>query len=210
MSATYDKFFERIPIKLLRCISNGCSIGDKAYSQIMKSEPLLFQSGYMYGLRSRIHDKAIQMYLHDQLENETSLKVYSQHTGFGNRVLLVSGNSFGVTPCHIHEPGTLPQPARYKLKACENNPGENYDQFNLFMPPISEDFSYLHFFITVFFDGMKAVPTLVLPDNSFTTILGSRPIMSVIMTKEEVTYQERKLPKLISEVENENEKQDNA
>jgi hypothetical protein len=44
-----------------------------------------------------------------------------------------------------------------------------------------------------------------MPNNNFTEILDSRPIFSEFVSEEETTYQERIMPKLISEVEKEHE-----
>lgn len=205
MYGTYDRLFERVPGSVLNMISNGCKMGDAAYNQIAKSEPRLFSSKYIGTLRSRLHDKAIQMYLEDRLQNEKSIQVYSKHTGYGNYIANICCNDFGIIPCHVPEMGTLPAPAKYKCKACENNPTWNADQTSLFTPPIVDDYLYVQFFVTTYFNGMDTVATLVLPDRSFSSILGQRPIMSVIMTDEEVMYQERKIPKLISEVAEKNE-----
>ena len=61
--------------------------------------------------------------------------------------------------------------------------------------------------MTIFFDGMVTVPTVVLPDKTFSKILNSWPISAVVasdMPNEDQVYQERLLPKLLSEVQNEN------
>lgn len=205
MSKKYDWLFDRVPGSLLRMISNGCKMGDAAYMQIVKSEPRLFSSKYIGGLRSRIHDKAIQMYFEDKLQGEKAIQVSAKHTGFGNYVANICGKDFGIIPCHISEMGRLPAPAKYKYRACETNPDENVDQLNMFAPPIAEDYSYVQFFITIYFSGINTIATLVLPDRKFSTILDSRPVVSVVMTDEEIRYQERKMPKLISKVAEENE-----
>ena len=207
MSSIYDGFFARIPGKLLANISNSCTLGDKAFQQVMESDPNLLRSPYMYGLRSRIHDKAVQMYMHERIETSGLARVYCKDTGFGNRVAAICGDTFNLMPCHVSERGALPSPAKYKIKACENNPGQDYGQLNLFAPPYAENFSNISFFVTIFFDGMVTVPTVVLPDKTFSKILNSWPISAVVasdMPNEDQVYQERLLPKLLSEVQNEN------
>lgn len=207
MPSIYDGFFARIPGKLLADISRGCTLGDKAFQQVMESDPDLLGSPYMYGLRSRIHDKAVQMYMHERVETNGLARVYCKNTGFGNRVATICGENFSLMPCHVSERGVLPLPAKYKVKACENNPGEDYGQLNLFAPPYAEKFSNINFFVTVFFDGMVTIPTVVLPDKTFSKILNSWPIPAVVaseMPNVEQVYQERLLPKLLSEVQNEN------
>ncbi|KAF5059503.1 hypothetical protein DSECCO2_335320 [anaerobic digester metagenome] len=203
MSA-YTKFFERIPEQVLIAIGNGCNLGDKAFAQVMESDQALLRSQFMYGLRSRIHDKSIQMYLYDRLSGNKLVSVFCKNTGFGNRIVSIFGSGFSIASCHISERAVLPSPARYKLKDCENNPGKEFAQLNLFNPPYAKDYANVHFIITTFFDGMKTIPTLVLPDNSFSVILDSMPILAVTTT-EETAYQERKLPQIISEVEKLNE-----
>ena len=44
MSSIYDGFFARIPGKLLANISNSCTLGDKAFQQVMESDPNLLRS----------------------------------------------------------------------------------------------------------------------------------------------------------------------
>lgn len=210
MDRIYDSLFERVPGALLRTISNGCRMGDMAYEQITKSEPRLFYSKYIGGLRSRLHDKAIQLYLEERLKTEKMVQVFSKHTGFGNYVASISGKDFGIIPCHVSEMGGLPAPARYKYKACESNPDEDVAQTSLFTPPVADDYSYIQFFATTYFDGMNTIATLVLPNRSLSSILYQRPIMSFVMTDEEVQYQERKVPKLIAEVAEENEQKQGA
>lgn len=205
MYRQYDRLFERVPGAVLRTISNGCRMGDVAYEQIVKSEPRLFASQYIGGIRSKIHDKAIQLYVEDRLKNDKSIQVFSKHTGFGNYVASICGNDFGIIPCHVSEMGGLPAPAKYKYRACESNPDEDTTQMSLFMPPVADGYSYIQFFVTTFFDGMNTIATLVLPNRSLSMVLDQRPIMSVVMNDEEVQYQERKIPKLISEVAENNE-----
>lgn len=104
--------------------------------------------------------------------------------------------------------GTLPPVAKYKVKACENNPGKDYGQQNLFTPPYAEKYSNINFFVTVFFDGMVAEPTIVLPDKTFTTILRSWSLPTVVAaetSETERSYQERVMPRLLSEVKHERE-----
>lgn len=206
MSSIYDDFFARIPKKLLVDLSNGCTLGDKAYQQVIESDGSLLNSPYMYGLRSRIHDKAVQMYMHDRVENSGLARVYCKNTGFGNRVATICGDGYSLMPCHISERNTLPPSAKYKIKACENNPGNDYGQLNLFTPPCAESFSSVNFFVTTFFDGMVTEPSVILPDRDFSKILCSWSIPAVIATempKIEEVYQKRIMPKLLSEVQNE-------
>lgn len=208
MTSIFDEFFGRIPERVLASISNGCTLGDKAFRQVMESDPELLGSPYMYGLRSRIHDKAVQMYLHDRVAATGLAQVYSKNTGFGNRVATIFGDDFSIMPCHVSERGTLPPVAKYKVKACENNPGKDYGQQNLFTPPYAEKYSNINFFVTVFFDGMVAEPTIVLPDKTFTTILRSWSLPTVVAaetSETERSYQERVMPRLLSEVKHERE-----
>lgn len=198
----YDYLFNRIPAQLFTGIGNGCILGDKAYEQITNSDSNLFRSKYMYGLRSRIHDKAIQLYLSDRLGKITSIQLFGNNVGFGNRVLLISGDGFSINPCHVSAIGSLPTIAKYKLKASQSNPGDTDAQMNLFKPPISQDYKHVYFLIALYFDGMRTIPVMLIPNNDFTTILSSRPILSTVDSNdEEIAYQERAMPKLISEVE---------
>ena len=212
MDLVYNSFLDRIPKLLLVGISNGCTLGDKAFQQVMESDPELLNGQYMYGLRSRIHDKAIQMYLHDRIESCGVAQVYAKNTGFGNRVATIFGNDYSIMPCHISARGTLPPTAKYKVKACENNPGKDFGQQNLFSPPYAEKYTSINFFITVFFNGMMTEATIILPDKTFTTILCSWSLPTVIATEtseNEQLYQKRIMPKLLSEVQNEREVQRN-
>ena len=207
MSSYYEHLFRRIPNDVVKYIGYGCSMGDKAYAQMVESEPRLFNSRYIYGLRSRLHDKAIQMYLEDRMSKNSAVTVSCMNTGYGNRVLLISGNGYSINPCHIAKEDTLPYPAKYKRKAAANNPGESDSQLNLLVPPVAKDYYSIYFILTTFFDGSSTRARLIIPDNKFSCILDSMPIFSVIQSEEEVIYQERKLPKLISEVEKEDEHQ---
>lgn len=213
MSEMYDRFFNRIPTPLLGLISNGCRLGDAAYKQITKSDSRFFNSLYVHGLRPKLHDKAIQMYLEDRLQNKDAVHVFSKHTGFGNRVAVIYGNDFGIIPCHVSKMGKLPSLAKYKLNACESNPDNDITQTSLLMPPVAEDYTYIQFFLTFYFNGMNSIPTLVLPNRSISTILDYRPIISVVtdvdMDNEEIQRRERIIPKLISEVAKENEQNQN-
>jgi len=162
----------------------------------------------MNGIFSRIHDKAIHMYLQDRLVNINSIQLSAMNTGFGNHVLLISGKDFSINPCHITKMDALPYRAKYKLKAAMSNPDNHYDQLNIFTPPTAQDYLNVYFVITLFFNGATAVPYLALPNNNFTTILDRKPILSVVETEEESTYQERKTATLISEVKKEYEQRD--
>lgn len=204
MSLDYNLFFDRVPEELLRCIGNGCNMGDKAYAQLIDNDPKLFSSNYMRTLRSRIHDKAIQMYISERLSNIESIQLSEMNTGFGNRVLLISNKNFSINACHITKLGLLPFPAKYKLTASRNNPGDEYKQLNIFTHPSArsaKDYSNVYFIITTFFNGTTTIPNLVLPNNKFTNILDSKPIISIISSdeKEENVYQQRRIPKLIEE-----------
>lgn len=208
-SSFYGQFFDRIPDTIIRGIGNGCNIGDKAYNLISTSEPRLFGSKYTYGLRTRIHDKAIQLYLHDRLDGINSVQLYSKNTGFGNRILYISGKDFIMTPCHVTQMDELPYPAKYKLKSAAGNPGDDSSQLTLFAPPVVQQYLNVYFLISIYFEGMNTIPKIVLPNNSFTRILESKSVLSVITSEEENAYQERIIPRLIHEVEKEHE-QDNG
>ena len=142
MSTAYDSFFDRIPPRLLHIIVNGCTLGDRAFQQIIDSDPALLNSSYMKCLRTRIHDKALQKCLHDRIiaSGIPHITVYSQDTGFGNQVATVCGDDFSLIPCHILSRGIMPAAAKYKIKACENNPGDDYGQQSLFTPPYAEKY----------------------------------------------------------------------
>ncbi len=203
MNNIYDEFYNRIPDTLLADIGSACVLGDKAYSIITKSEPRFFRSEYSYGLCSRVHDKVLQFYLENRFENDSTIKVYPKRTGYGNSVVNITGTDFGIMACRIRKRETLPGPAKYKSKACEFNPGKDFDQVNLFAPPIADEYKNIEFFITLFFDGMNTVPNLILADNSFSVILDSRPIISVIAAEAESTHIERIVPQIIAEMEKE-------
>lgn len=200
-----NSFFDRIPDVLIKGIGNGCVFGDKAFSQIHQSEPRFFDSVYSYGLRSRIHDKAIQFYLDERLADNAFIQIDKKDVGFGNRVLFISGKDYLITPCHVSQLGVLPCPAKYKKNAATGNPGNELYQLSLFTPPVSKTFTNVYFVLSTYFDGNNTIPKLVMPNNNFTEILDSRPIFSEFMSEEETTYQERIMPKLISEVEKEHE-----
>ena len=142
LSTAYDSFFDRIPPRLLHIIVNGCTLGDRAFQQIIDSDPALLNSSYMKCLRTRIHDKALQKCLHDRIiaSGIPHITVYSQDTGFGNQVATVCGDDFSLIPCHILSRGIMPAAAKYKIKACENNPGDDYGQQSLFTPPYAEKY----------------------------------------------------------------------
>lgn len=213
MALIYDSFLSRIPQPLLACLSNGCTLGDKAFQQVMESDTKFLNGQYMQGLRSRIHDKAIQMYLHDRVESSGVAQVYAKNTGFGNRVATIFGDDYSIMPCHISTRGTLPVTAKYKVKACENNPGKDFGQQNLFAPPYAKNYTFINFFITIYFNGMMTEATIILPDKTFTTILHSWSLPTVMAAKtseSEQLYQKRIMPKLLSEVQNEREAQRNG
>ena len=86
MSTAYDSFFDRIPPRLLHIIVNGCTLGDRAFQQIIDSDPALLNSSYMKCLRTRIHDKALQKCLHDRIiaSGIPHITVYSQDICLGN------------------------------------------------------------------------------------------------------------------------------
>jgi hypothetical protein len=208
LSTAYDSFFDRIPPRLLHIIVNGCTLGDRAFQQIIDSDPALLNSSYMKCLRTRIHDKALQKCLHDRIiaSGIPHITVYSQDTGFGNQVATVCGDDFSLIPCHILSRGIMPAAAKYKIKACENNPGDDYGQQSLFTPPYAEKYGSITFFVTTFFDGSKTEPTLVLPDKTFSRILYSWPILSTSAfepSEDDIAYQKRIFPTLISEVQHE-------
>lgn len=205
---SYNTLFSRLPKSLLTGISKGCRFGDSAYRQILNSEPKLFSSPYIHGIPSRVHEKAIHLYLEDFCSSDVDIILSQQHIGFGNHILRIDGKGFMMHPCHVSTIDALPSTAKYKRKAAKNNPGFDINQLNLFSPPVAPTYKDIYFVLSLYFDGYTANPCIVIPDNRFLSILASKSIVSIVSSEEyeeDIAYQERKMPQLIAEVKMENE-----